>query len=322
MVRLFSFLIWIGLANISYAQNKGHEPSPSDYTTFTFSMDNDVMFQTDYYYTQGLYMELIAPFLKKNPINYIFFKPEDRSKIIYGLSFHQQMHTPLDIKPEEILYGDRPYAGLLYAKSFMKYANVEKKYLFRSELDLGLIGPSSLAGITQYKFHELTDNHVPNGWKNQIKEVPIINYNMSLQKGLFENDYSHILAYGKTRIGTMYNDLEVGFNYRVGYANSFFESIGEDLYLKDKKLQAYLTFSPNARFVAYNATLQGNMLSNTTQSYVIHGEDVERIVYGFRAGSVITYKGISIAYKLHWQSPEFNNGLNHMYHSTSFLFRF
>ncbi|TLX74689.1 lipid A deacylase LpxR family protein [Labilibacter sediminis] len=323
MMRQFSIVLLFLFQISIVAQQTNGLLNYKDFTSYKLIWENDVMFQTDYYYTQGLAMELIHSHFQKNPVNHLFFFNKfNTNKQVYGISLHQQMFTPLDIKKENILYGDRPYAGLLYLKSFSKSANTEKKYLIKSELDIGLIGPSSLADITQYKFHEISDNHLPNGWINQIKQVPIINYNVSYYKGIYETNSSTFMAYGRGRIGSLYDDIQLGIEYRFGYLNSFFETIGEDTYLKSNKWQAYLTLSPNLTFVGYNATLQGNVFKKNHQTYIIRPDDIERVVYGFDGSASIIFKGVGISYQLNFQSPEFRDGLHHLFHSTSFIFRF
>ena len=38
------------------------------------SWDNDVLMQTDYYYTQGVMAQIVLPALEKNPVNFLFFR--------------------------------------------------------------------------------------------------------------------------------------------------------------------------------------------------------------------------------------------------------
>lgn len=319
---LFTIINFIALgfgANLK-AQNNDNIIDVSQFSSYKLLWDNDVMMQTDYYYTQGLGMEIILPALEKNPLNFMFFKPKGFQSV-YGLSIHQETYTPTIIKVQEVLIGDRPYAGALYAKSFIRSSNYEKKLFINNEFDFGFIGPNSLAGITQYKFHVLSDNHLPLGWANEIKQVPVFNYNLTVNKGLITDEFHEVQALSRIRVGTMYDDLSLGLTYRVGLMNSTYQSAGENIYLF-KKFQAYFTFGPQVKFVGYNATMQGSPFVTDSDQYVILPHQVERIVYSVKSGVTLMYKNVGTSFHLNWQSPEFNGGLNHTYHSFIFFYNF
>ena len=45
--------------------------------------ENDLFTGADHNYTQGFSLELVMPFLKSNPINYLFYKPK-KAEINFG----------------------------------------------------------------------------------------------------------------------------------------------------------------------------------------------------------------------------------------------
>jgi hypothetical protein len=85
---------------------------------FRFNYDNDFFSGTDKNYTQGYSLELVAPSLKKNPINYLFYKPKD-AEIRYGLAIEHIGFTPNKYELTGIQFGDRPYSTAIMLKSFM-----------------------------------------------------------------------------------------------------------------------------------------------------------------------------------------------------------
>src|SRR6476620_4564119 len=84
---------------------------------FRFNYDNDFFASADKDYTQGYNFELAARFLKKNPINYLFFIPKDAA-VKYGLSFEHIGYTADNYESPEIQVGDRPFAAAFMLKSF------------------------------------------------------------------------------------------------------------------------------------------------------------------------------------------------------------
>ncbi|WP_354668439.1 MULTISPECIES: lipid A-modifier LpxR family protein [Cellulophaga] len=152
---------------------------------FRFNYDNDFFTATDKNYTQGYSFELVAPFLKNNPVNYLFYKPE-KVKAHYGLALEHIGFTPHDFDLPEIQFGDRPFAAAIMLKSFMIAVSQECKSRFTSSFSLGIIGPSAFGGDMQEAIHKATGNKIPLGWQNQIENDVVINYELGFEKQIFK----------------------------------------------------------------------------------------------------------------------------------------
>ena len=280
---------------------------------FIFKWENDVLFYTDYYYSQGLSFRLSIPVLEKNPVNYILpsFK---NSENIYSLSLIQQMYTPLEIRDSVVRIDDRPYAGLIYLRSEKKSINYTKKLIIRTSLDLGIRGPYSFASYTQYYYHKIGDIVLPQGWQYQMSTLPIVNYNIALMKQLYKpSEFVDLNGLIEARMGTINVDLTMGGSVKAGiYKGSFNKKYNRYFQLSAK-------FSAFAKFVAYNGTMQGE-LKNNPNVYEIKSPDIERIVGSYTATAEARYKNFSLDFSWIYLTPEFEMGLEHRYNSLSLCF--
>ncbi|MCK5847485.1 MAG: lipid A deacylase LpxR family protein [Bacteroidales bacterium] len=309
MIKLFiiALLIFIVPSKYILAQvdiNENTEPH------FVFTWDNDVLFYTDYYYTQGLFFRYSEGFLKKNPINYIL-PSLPNSVDNYSLSVIQEMFTPLEIRDSVIRIDDRPYAGLLYIRSERLSVNSKYKLLIRSSLDLGIRGPHSYAQYAQYYYHKIGDILLPQGWQYQLSDYPIINYNIAVRKQLYRpNKYVDLSSVLEMRLGTIYSDVSFGGILKTG----LFRSVFEEKYDKDFQLSAQL--AAYWKIVAYNGTMQGD-LKNNPNVYEIKVPYIERYVASYSAKANARYKNFELSFEWIYLNPEFEMGLAHRYNSLS-----
>ena len=92
--------------------------------------------------------------------------PPERVSYLLG----QTMFTPDDIAASAPVLDDRPYAGWLYGG--LRLTSEQDGARQRLEVNLGVIGPPSLADQTQTVVHEVIDAQIPNGWENQLSTEP------------------------------------------------------------------------------------------------------------------------------------------------------
>jgi hypothetical protein len=84
---------------------------------FRFHYDNDLFAFTDANYTQGTGFELVAPFIRRNPMNYLFHQPKG-AEIRYGLALEHIGFTPINYELPNIQFDDRPFAAAIMLESF------------------------------------------------------------------------------------------------------------------------------------------------------------------------------------------------------------
>jgi lipid A 3-O-deacylase len=277
---------------------------------------NDATFRTDYYFTQGLSVNLVHPGLHKSPVNKILFRAGSGSTRYYGIQVRSDSFTPLKILDPKIRFGDRPYAGYIYATQYLISNNPVKKQRFTSGLDIGLLGPGAGAKQLQTKAHELLDSPKPLGWDNQLRTDLVLGYQASLEKQvLAAGKILELMGNAGASVGTLYTFASGGLFVRAGKMNPYFQNLGITSRANrsgTQKFQFYAQGRITGKLVGYNATLQGGLL-NHHNPYTLPTELVSRTVLQKTAGLVGAYGGISFESSVVWISPEFKDARHHQW---------
>jgi len=313
----FHISMWIALLqafNLNAQVNRNEK-------LYQLGWDNDVLMMTDYYYTQGMGLFMYHPVFQMNPANLVLLKPSGYDQVIYGFSVDQRTYTPRDIKSYAIQFNDRPYAGVLVFTSKSIAANQNQGLMLRSELDIGVMGPASGAGTVQYKYHEGTNNALPQGWGYQHYNWPVFNYNLTAHQRLGDWEKVEIYGKGQLRLGTLHDDATFGMLIRTGFMNNYIETLGLPIAGKDQDWQLFVNVEPTLTVVGYNATLQGGWHRNPKLHYVSYS-DMNKIVARVSSGFGLNYKFIGLNFNVIWNSSEFKKGVNHWYTSTRLYFVF
>ncbi|WP_299129994.1 lipid A deacylase LpxR family protein [uncultured Winogradskyella sp.] len=269
---------------------------------FRFNYDNDYFTATDENYTQGYNFELILKVLEKNPINYLFYKPNSTNSR-YGLSLEHIGFTPNDYVSEDIQFGDRPFASAIMLKSFVVSTNSKKRSRLSQSLSLGIIGPGAFGKEMQVGIHKATGNKIPGGWDNQIKNDLIVNYRLDYEKQLFApNTIFEINTKAVVQLGTLFTNTSVSLNARFGVFNSV---LGDAK--RNTGFQIYIYSEPVLNLVGYDATLQGGLL-NTKSPYTISSNNIERLTRQFNYGLIIKTRNLYFEYTRSEITREFKTG--------------
>ena len=102
------------------------EPLDKTSSYFSFNYDNDFFSATDRYYTQGVYLEYIAPFLRNSIPARILPKLKHSNQNYYGIIAEQDCFTPGSIRYDTLNYLDRPYAATMYVSQVLYSINEQK----------------------------------------------------------------------------------------------------------------------------------------------------------------------------------------------------
>ncbi len=280
---------------------------------FRFSYDNDFFSATDQYYTQGIDAELVLPQLKKFPASRILVNPK-YAFTRYGIGLQHNGYTPSSISSDDILYGNRPFAGCIMFKSFLTATDTLRKQRFSSSLHIGVIGPSAGAKEMQEGIHRALANITPHGWQHQIQNDLALNYQVDYEKQLLAyKNYFSLSGSGSIAVGTLNCKATIGATLMAGYFISPFSS--EQLQGNNFRIYAY--DRPEVSANGYDATLQGGVF-NKSSPYTLFAKDMEGITFRNRAGFVIQYHKVCLEYFGTVMTREFTTGKPHAYGGVQF----
>lgn len=278
---------------------------------FAINFDNDIFNNTDYYYTNGIRFDYVAPIFASSPLAYPMLPYHKASMNYHGMSIVQNMYTPTNPDTIMQLEGDRPFSAYLYVGHFKNTLNSKTNYRQYSEIQLGLLGPGALGGLVQSQIHDIE----PVGWQNQVQNDIVLNYKAGLEKGLINKGYFDLNVFAEGQLGTLYTNASAGMRIRAGRLNPYFimpwlamanSREGEHAH----KWQYGIFASGKVKMVGYDATLQGGAF-NRTSNYIIPDEEIERFVLQASAGVYFAFRQLGIMYEQFYITPEFKNAMHH-----------
>ena len=146
---------------------------------FSLFVENDLLAGTDRDYTNGFKAMWVSPELgpgerQAHAPRWLDFLSRTLtpagpgSKRFFSLALVQMIFTPSDISRTDRDPYDRPYAGYLYFG--FGFHGRDAGRLDTVEIDLGLVGPHSLAADMQKLWHKIFGFQRPMGWPGQIKD--------------------------------------------------------------------------------------------------------------------------------------------------------
>ena len=305
-----------------------HEEAPVTAGTFSVYMENDLFGGTDRYYTSGVKIGWSSADLEKfsdtpyaSPllplINLLTFIPEGTQKNLV-FAFGQNIYTPDDTESEEVVEGDRPYAGWLYAGFGLvwKHAAVRHSLV----LNLGVVGSYSYGEEAQRLVHEARGLGMPRGWDNQLhNEIGVLaTYQVTgrwphqpERKGF---DWE-VLPHAGLALGNVEVSARAGAEWRAGInlPDDFgtatiapgdttptpVEGTQQAARVRKFDIGAYVFARAEGRVVAHNIFLNGNTFGDS------HSVDQRWVVADLSVGTAFNYKNTKFTYALVYRTKEF-----------------
>lgn len=215
--RFVSILLLAALAFPACAAESALPTAPPPGSEIQLFVENDMLANTDRYYTNGIKLGVGLPFdLLQMPAAQVLrgFDPDNGDDVQVGLFLGQNIYTPRDITIATAQPHDRPWAAWLYLGGVAQRARNNR--LDTVEFDLGVIGPAALGEEVQKTWHRLIDTKEPRGWDNQAKTEPafMISY---LQKRRFGNEHADLILHGGGSLGTVMTHARAGALVRLGW---------------------------------------------------------------------------------------------------------
>lgn len=280
-----AFALFLATTSCAVAQDQA--PATADKTTgqpnaATLQVDNDLFGSggTDRHYTQGMRFswlpspDTVPDWVRDGALLVPGIDASDHLTFVFAVG--QNMYTPEDITVPDPDPADRPYAGWLYGSFGVAVEDSQLNLLHNLSLDLGIVGPWSLAGKTQKMWHRLIGARTPRGWSHQLDNEPgfILTYEARLRKRLGTSvggisaditpkagvSLGNIFTYGA--IGA---SLRIGQNLDLDYGPPFIRPSlpGAGLVKRRGEWGWYLFAGIEGRAVARNIFLDGNTFSDS-----------------------------------------------------------
>ncbi len=292
-------------------------------TILRLVFDNDIFNNTDYYYTNGVVIELINPIAKRLPLTRMLVGLSDSQVNLYGFSVKQNIYTPTNPDIEEISMNDRPFSAFLTIGHFRESYNLKRNISIKSSLNFGVLGPASMGGIVQSSIHNIE----PVGWDNQIKNSVVIDYALLISKGMISTPHFELNVTAGGNIGTIFNKLNSGLYIRTGSFIPVFRGLATNIVstsiskTEKSTFQYWFFLSAETNLVFYDATLQGGIF-NAKDPYTIPNNDINRLVATISVGLAAYYKNIGIELQNYYLTPEFKNAYDFRWGRIKFIYQF
>jgi hypothetical protein len=151
--------------------------------TLSILFENDIFYNTDRDYTNGVQLAWTTPpddswdWATKTARWLPYFGQEGEVRTTYEIG--QDIYTPTNLHLADPDPTDRPYAGFLYVgvgviNETPDPGNGGVRQLDQAELDLGVVGPDSLAQNSQDFVHNIIHDTIPQGWSYQLHNEPAL----------------------------------------------------------------------------------------------------------------------------------------------------
>ena len=313
------------------AQTPLSEPGPQ---TLTVLFENDLFGDTDQQYTNGFKLNWMSPNLKAlgdapgvphwllravhglNAFEHAVLGDSERAFNL-GFSVGQLIFTPGNTQAVQVVPDDRPYAGWLFGGLSL----VSKTDWVADTLDIqvGMIGPASLAEDAQRLVHELRGFDVPRGWQNQLSNEPafLLYYERKwrvVSGAVFSEVGYDLITHAGLAAGTVMDygaagaELRLGWNLPRDFGTSLIRPGGDanapstvsGAAGRGRGFGAYGFAALGGRLVARNIFLDGNTFENS------HSIDKKIPVGDLILGASVIYDAVKLSYAQVFRSREFD----------------
>jgi lipid A 3-O-deacylase len=285
--------------------------------TFVLQVENDLFGGgTDQYYTQGVQVT----FVPKDKWEPEWFK--DLMGMIPGVNLDgdstyvvalgQQMFTPADTTRPDPDPTDRPYAGWLFGSVGAIVQRPESDLLQNVSLDIGIVGPASLGGYAQRRWHSLIGVGLPRGWGKQLHNEPgiLLSYQARLRQEILSPQHFLELDVTPTAgvaLGNVLTQGSVGAAVRLGqnlhltYGPPFIRpSLPAAAIVRAKGQFGWNLFAGvEGRAVARNIFLDGNTYGDS------RSVDKNNLVLDFQGGIEFTLGYARLSFTQIYRTREF-----------------
>ncbi len=284
-------------------------------------VENDMLFNTDSYYTSGQAISYTNNKLKKTPSQFLLGLITKKDVDFTGFGIQQRIFTPYSIEHPSIIEDDRPYSSYLLISNYSVFINLKHRIIFSNEISIGAMGPIAMGEQAQTFVHQTINSPIPVGWENQLNNAFLIDYTFRVEKSFFNGFVAeHFIPYVETRVGTLTDRVKFGLKVRMGNKNKSMIKLAQGGYTEGKVIWEWI-FRANFQGVLYDATLEGGLF-NEDETMELPKQDIIEKQYQLRMGLNFYYNHFSLRYMIYYNSKDFRNGLVHKYGSINLGYSF
>lgn len=289
--------------------------------TLSVQFENDLFSGSDQHYTNGIRISWLSPegdTIKplRTVRDFLEQIARDENKTTrFGLSLGQDMYTPEDRAATQLIVDDRPYAGWLYGGMSLHTVSdygQGRQEQESVELNIGVVGPWSLAEETQDFVHDIRLIDTFEGWDNQLRTEPglLVNYERKwrlfdpIKFGPTELD---AIPHAGASLGNIATEANIGGAFRWGWnlpndfgPPSLIHSVSALDRRPETSLSLYAFAGLQGRFVAHNIFLDGNTFRDS------HRVDKKNWVGDANFGVAVLLGRFKISYTNAFKSREFD----------------
>lgn len=293
-----------------------HTVNKQRFLRVTFENDLVTLPNSDRYFTNGINIELQAPFLEQLTLNSLMIPYRNNAHVTYTLGLYQDIFTPADTRVAPELGKDRPYASYLLLSYRKSMANVQTKFSLTSEIRLGYLGPHSPGKFLQSLTHEtIPTNDPPIGWDLQLASDVIVNYMIKTERALMSHPGLELSYSGVLNLGTLYTDAGAGLSLYAGRFPPFYQPDRND---HKNAIRYSFYLHGGASVVGFNALIQGGLFTENVAA--LPASHLQRLLLKGELGLQFGYGKTSVVFAQHFLSPEYKGGLPHKWGRISFYF--
>jgi len=268
--------------------------------------DNDAVIGTDRHYTQGARISYFSsdealPRWLQNFSRQLPAIGLEVQACKFGLAIGQEIYTPQDLSSVSVVPNDRPYAGWLFGSLLLQRRGPATSVWQAKEIarvDLGVIGPESLAQAAQEATHRVK----PRGWQNQLKTE--VGFNFGYERRylcrLIDKDQrwgTDLIPSFRASGGTVSTFLAAGTTLRFGYRTpDEFEAPRQPTPVH---FGAYVFSVAEGRYVIRNIFLDGSTFTSSPHI------EKKPLVADLSLGLTVVLKSVELTVTHVFRTPEF-----------------
>jgi hypothetical protein len=281
-----------------------------------FEVENDLLFQSDNYYTAGLAISYTNKYLKNTPTQLILKSKNKENFIFSGFGIQQRIFTPYSISEPSAIENDRPYSAYLLATNFSVLINADKKLKLSNEIGVGIMGKIAGGKEVQTFIHNAIGSVTPVGWDSQLENAFLFDYQFRIEKAFFSDWIAeHFTPFTAARIGTLTDRVQIGLMTKWGNKSKTLINATIPYELKKQFIWEWV-FEANLQGVFYDATLEGGLF-NGKEAIDLSKQEIISRQYQLRMGVNFYYKKLSFRYMVKFNSTDFVTAVVHRYASVN-----